>query len=150
MRIQVNQEKCSGCGTCVETCHVNAVNLDSGKAAIDQVVCTRCEACINVCPLGAICLEAEPVQVIPAIEHPAAHALLVPLNEAPRTLAPWAGIALAFLGREIMPRLADVLVTALERRLAPSVTSVKTEWRPAPANESRSHRHRQRRRGNVL
>jgi len=35
-----------------------------------------------------------------------------------RGLVPLAGAALAFLGREVAPRLADVLVAALERRLA--------------------------------
>jgi hypothetical protein len=35
-----------------------------------------------------------------------------------RSLAPVAGAALAFLGSEIAPRMLDLLITALERRIA--------------------------------
>jgi len=56
----------------------------------------------------------------------------LPETAAPaRGLAPLAGAALAFLGREIAPRLADALIAALERRLArPTTTSI------APASSS--------------
>lgn len=147
MRVQISQEKCSGCEACLATCPVNAISLDSGKAAIDQALCTRCAACLSICPSGAIWAEVEPLQIIPAVERPVANALPLSISRAPHTLAPWAGATLAFVGREIAPRLADALVTTLERRLA-RVTSQANESSRPPASSGRpgrAYRHRKRR-----
>jgi len=52
-------------------------------------------------------------------------AALVEMETPARGLVPLAGAALAFLGREVAPRLADVLVAALERRLTrPTTTTI--------------------------
>ena len=32
--IQINQEKCNGCGLCVNACHEGAIGLVEGKAAL--------------------------------------------------------------------------------------------------------------------
>jgi hypothetical protein len=50
----------------------------------------------------------------------------LPETVAPvRGLAPLAGAALSFLGSEVAPRLIDVLIAALERRLAqPTTTAI--------------------------
>ena len=146
MRVQINQEKCSGCEACLAACPVCAISLGSGKAAIDQTLCTRCAACLSICPSGAICAEAEPVQIIPAVERPAAKALPLSVSGRPRTLAPWAGATLAFVGREVAPRLADALVAALERGLT-RVTSQANESSRRPARRGRpgrAYRHRKR------
>jgi Fe-S-cluster-containing hydrogenase component 2 len=146
MLVQVNQEKCSGCEACLTECSVNAISLDSGKATIDQALCTGCAACLNICPSGAIYAEAEPVQIVPAVERPAAKARPVLISGAPRTLAPWAGATLAFVGREVAPRLADALIAALERRLA-RATSLANESSRQPASSGRpggAYRHRKR------
>jgi Fe-S-cluster-containing hydrogenase component 2 len=146
MRVHINQEKCSGCEACLAACPVSAISLDSGKAAIDQALCTRCAACLSLCPSGAICAEAEPVQIIPAVVRPAANALPVSVSGAPRTLAPWAEATLAFVGREVAPRLADALVAALERGLT-RFTSQANESSQQPASSGRpgrAYRHRKR------
>ena len=51
---EVNREKCSGCGTCVDYCPVDAIALVEGKARIDGVRCIGCGECVTVCPEGAI------------------------------------------------------------------------------------------------
>jgi ferredoxin len=33
------------------------LDVQAGRATIDEVVCTRCGACVNVCPQGAIKME---------------------------------------------------------------------------------------------
>ncbi|MBU0573367.1 MAG: 4Fe-4S binding protein [Candidatus Margulisiibacteriota bacterium] len=50
----VDQETCTGCGICVDTCPVQAIEMIDGKARIDQDKCTDCKACIDACPVQAI------------------------------------------------------------------------------------------------
>ena len=52
----IYQEKCIGCGTCVEICPLDTIRLnDEGKAFIaygdDCMTCFKCE---RLCPAGAI------------------------------------------------------------------------------------------------
>jgi len=49
----VNQETCTGCGTCVDVCPTEAIKIESEKAVITWG-CTDCGACPRVCPEGAI------------------------------------------------------------------------------------------------
>ena len=51
----VNQEMCTGCGTCVEECPVEAIALDEHDLAnIDEQKCTRCGTCHEACPVEAV------------------------------------------------------------------------------------------------
>jgi hypothetical protein len=66
----------------------------------------------------------------------------------------WLGPALAFVGREIVPRLAASLLDAWDRRtsrstpLPSSSTSAQPVQRRTPnARTGRGHRHRRQRRG---
>ncbi len=53
----VNEEKCIGCGTCVERCTVGAINLnDNEKAEVNKVRCIGCGLCAHSCPQSAITL----------------------------------------------------------------------------------------------
>jgi len=51
---QVDSEKCSSCGLCVEIGHCNAILLTDAAASIDAGLCHGCSTCIDVCPKGAI------------------------------------------------------------------------------------------------
>lgn len=134
MAMQVDQELCAGCGVCADTCSNGAIYLIDHRAVIDEALCTQCRACIDACSNGAITAIYEPAQRAPIAARPVAETQIIPapnptvLTEtaAPvHGLAPLAGAALAFLGREVAPRLVDVLVNALERRLTqPTTTSI--------------------------
>ncbi len=50
----VDQEKCSGCGECVEACPLDAIEIQENKALVDQETCGDCGACVDVCPTEAI------------------------------------------------------------------------------------------------
>jgi len=51
---QVDPEKCSGCGLCVEIGHCNAIVLTDEAASIDSTLCHGCSTCIDICPQEAI------------------------------------------------------------------------------------------------
>lgn len=52
--VKVLNEKCTGCGICIDICPVAAISIVDGKASIDNNLCTECGVCIASCPLGAI------------------------------------------------------------------------------------------------
>ncbi len=55
--IQVNQEKCSGCGVCVSACFYRAtvVNKVDSKmiSMVDNIKCKACGMCVEACPSNA-------------------------------------------------------------------------------------------------
>jgi Fe-S-cluster-containing hydrogenase component 2 len=56
----VNQELCTGCGTCVEECPVDAITLtEDDVAQIDDEQCIRCGTCHDVCPVEAVRHDSE-------------------------------------------------------------------------------------------
>ncbi len=46
-------EECIGCGTCVESCPLDAI-VESGDIYIITDDCDECRACVDVCPVNAI------------------------------------------------------------------------------------------------
>ena len=66
--IEIDEEKCNGCGLCIPNCHEGALQLIDGKARlISDLFCDGLGACLGHCPEGAITLvegEAEPYDEI--------------------------------------------------------------------------------------
>lgn len=62
--IQIDEEKCNGCGVCVPSCNEGAIKIIDGKARlISDLFCDGLGACLGDCPEGAIEVierEAEP------------------------------------------------------------------------------------------
>ena len=53
--IQIQEEKCKGCGICKRNCPVNAISGELGKPHhIDEKICMKCRTCISMCPFHAI------------------------------------------------------------------------------------------------
>ena len=53
----VNAEACSGCGSCVDACPVEAIEMKDDVAVVDADTCTDCGACVDSCPVEAITLD---------------------------------------------------------------------------------------------
>lgn len=51
-------EACTGCGACVELCHVRAISRQDGHAVIGEQ-CKGCGRCATACPSGAIRLHLD-------------------------------------------------------------------------------------------
>ncbi len=70
--INIDEEKCNGCGLCVPNCHEGAIQIIDGKARlVSELMCDGLGACIGYCPEGAITIEtreAEPYNEIKVIE----------------------------------------------------------------------------------
>jgi len=54
----IDEEKCTGCGTCVKLCPVEAISLEkkAGKrlAFVDNEICLACTICFSRCPEHAV------------------------------------------------------------------------------------------------
>lgn len=50
---QIDLERCTGCGKCLEVCKVGATSIVEGKAVIDYDKCVRCGRCVAICPEAA-------------------------------------------------------------------------------------------------
>lgn len=53
--IQIDEEKCIGCGACASACHEGAIGMVDGKAKLlRDDYCDGLGDCLPVCPTGAI------------------------------------------------------------------------------------------------
>lgn len=53
--IEIDEDKCTGCGECIPNCHEGALQMIDGKARlISDLMCDGLGACIGHCPEGAI------------------------------------------------------------------------------------------------
>jgi ferredoxin len=157
--IYVDGEKCAGCGVCEDVCPVEAIRVNDGVARIDQYRCNECEACVEACPNEAILVVIEPAEekAISLREQPAPEVALAEPHRPPAPLrsqvVPVVGAALAFLGREVAPRLAMVLMDALDRRLSQQPNTVGSTQNLTPSSKNggkgrqKGQRRRHRRRG---
>ena len=48
--VLLDEEKCTGCTTCLRHCPTEAIRIRDGKAVIDAEKCIDCGACIRYCP----------------------------------------------------------------------------------------------------
>jgi len=53
----VDEEKCSGCESCVEECPSEAIKMVDDKAVVDVEACIDCGVCVDACPVEAISME---------------------------------------------------------------------------------------------
>lgn len=60
--IFIDEDKCTGCGDCLQACPEEAIVVQEDKAVINQELCTSCGDCMTACPESAIYeVEAAPM-----------------------------------------------------------------------------------------
>ncbi len=52
--IEIKEDRCDFCGTCVSVCPVDCIELRETVIKIDQNVCTDCKLCVYVCPIETL------------------------------------------------------------------------------------------------
>ena len=50
----IDPSRCTGCGTCVQTCRFEAVSAGDSICRVDPIACEGCAACFYRCPAEAI------------------------------------------------------------------------------------------------
>jgi len=52
--VEIDREKCTGCGKCLKPAHCDALSFVDEKAQVDLNKCIRCGICRELCPVEAI------------------------------------------------------------------------------------------------
>ena len=62
---EVDTDFCTGCGTCIERCQMNALTLLDDISTVNQDRCIGCGACVPTCPADAMHLRKKEKENIP-------------------------------------------------------------------------------------
>jgi ferredoxin len=57
MSAKVDENKCTGCESCVSECPSEAIAMANEKAKINSEACIDCGVCVDSCPVEAIQME---------------------------------------------------------------------------------------------
>ncbi len=57
MPAKVDEEKCTGCESCVPECPSDAIKIVDDKAVVNAEDCVDCGVCTDACPVEAITME---------------------------------------------------------------------------------------------
>ena len=64
--VEIDPILCSGCGTCIDRCQLEAIYPDDEISSIDLKKCIGCGNCVMICPSNAISLRKKDKAIIPA------------------------------------------------------------------------------------
>jgi len=52
--INIIENKCDYCGTCVAVCPVNCIDVEEEDILIDHKSCIDCDLCVYICPIEVL------------------------------------------------------------------------------------------------
>ncbi len=106
--LNINKDKCTGCGLCVKVCPFDAMKLIDEKAFATES-CTLCGACIKVCPVDALFIERRRVDPSKFKEYKGVWVWAEQVNGQLRNVA----LELLGKGRELANKLGEPLCAVL-------------------------------------
>jgi len=150
-RVWIDDQRCLGCGKCVEVCPVGAIAITDNSAQLDDAICTGCGTCVAACPEGAIRFVVEG-QVISVEERalPALHQTSAVAEVAEPAVATGRTVALGQAARMVAQQAARWL-TQVAREGASSLGQIAEHYvnnsaqPPGGAGSGAGHRERHRR-----
>lgn len=108
--VQIDEEKCDGCGLCATACHEGAIRIANGKARlVSDTYCDGLGDCLQECPRGAITIverEADAFDAAAVLEH------LSTVGGATTRLRQWPVQLMLVPPTAPFLKGADILVTA--------------------------------------
>ncbi|MBW1824962.1 MAG: 4Fe-4S binding protein [Deltaproteobacteria bacterium] len=56
MSVQIDEERCVGCGCCIDGCNSGALEFhpEKEKVWVNEGECIECKSCIELCPEEAL------------------------------------------------------------------------------------------------
>jgi Na+-translocating ferredoxin:NAD+ oxidoreductase RNF subunit RnfB len=63
----IDPDLCTGCGTCNDRCHMEAITLEDDVSSINREYCIGCGNCVSACPNEAIELLKKEKQFTPTL-----------------------------------------------------------------------------------
>ena len=58
--VEVDQDACTGCETCLDRCQMNALSVEAETVSLDADRCIGCGLCVSTCPDEALTLVRKP------------------------------------------------------------------------------------------
>ncbi len=52
--INIIENKCDYCGTCLGVCPVNCISITESDIIIDHKTCIDCDFCVDICPIEVL------------------------------------------------------------------------------------------------
>ena len=57
--IDIIENKCDFCSTCITVCPVDCIEVREASIKIDSVTCIDCNLCVYICPIEVLIQENE-------------------------------------------------------------------------------------------
>jgi len=144
--IQVDEERCQGCGLCVRVCPKGAIHVEGGLAIVDQGRCDLCVAqpealCVSACPQQAIypVIVVKPQPELPVETWLSRKVVPITVEAKPPSVigqlarSPALYSILGFIGKEVLPRALDLFLTKRDQPKAATTSYVgNSETLPKP------------------
>jgi nitroreductase/NAD-dependent dihydropyrimidine dehydrogenase PreA subunit len=68
--VVIENDKCTGCGSCVKICHEHCMALTGDKVSINYELCSTCTQCVAICPEQALSWDGVPPAAFDEVRMP--------------------------------------------------------------------------------